>query len=152
MTCDTIISPNVEWSLEPSTWFGQTLLTVTVWFILLQIFSRAVASTITIWLYTFITFIFFHAILGDPFNPDYSGMTFWEQMMIQLSGSSGMTFFTIFPIALFLCAARFSHFTNIFFVANLFSLVFSVGPKVLMYIKYRRTIKETEEPKKKISQ
>ncbi|KAH9385889.1 uncharacterized protein NEMAJ01_0785 [Nematocida major] len=141
MTCEAYISPNVEWSLEPSTWFGQTLLTGTVWFILTQIFTKQVAWSLTIWLYNIVTFVFFHAILGDPFNPDFSGLTFWEQLMIQLKGSSGMSFFTLFPIMLFLCAARLAKFNNALFVVNFLSLVFVVLPKVLVYVMYYRKAK-----------
>ncbi|KAI5186137.1 hypothetical protein NEHOM01_1302 [Nematocida homosporus] len=154
MTCEAFISPNVEWSLEPSTWFGQTLLTATVWFILYQIFSKTTAWTLTIWLYNIVTFVFFHAILGDPFNQEYSGFTFWEQLMIQLKGSSGMTFFTVFPIVLFLCGARLAKFNNFLFVINLSSLIIAVLPKLIIYIRYYRQAKcpqstRSSKPKRK---
>ncbi|KAI5179763.1 hypothetical protein NEOKW01_0226 [Nematocida sp. AWRm80] len=136
MTCESYISPNVQWSQEPSTWFGQTVLTGTIWFIFTQIFSKSVAWTCTIWLYNIITFIFFHAILGDPFNQEYSGITFWEQLTIQLKGSSGMTFYTLFPIVLFLSSIRLTHFNNILFLFNLVSLLIVILPKVIIYIRY----------------
>ncbi|KAI5171153.1 hypothetical protein NEFER03_0555 [Nematocida sp. LUAm3] len=149
MTCESFISPNVEWSLEPSTWFGQTLLTATVWLILYQIFSKTAAWTLTIWLYNIITFVFFHAILGDPFNQDYSGMTFWEQLMIQLKGSPGMTFFTLFPIVLFLCGVRLSKFNNFLFISNFLSLVLVVAPKLYIYVKYYRKHSKASKRKDK---
>jgi len=150
MTCESYISPNVEWSQEPSTWFGQSLLTATSLFILCQIFSKPVAWSIAIFLYNTITFIFFHAILGDPFNQEYSGMSFWEQLMIQLNGSSGMTFFTVFPIFLFLLAARLAQFSNILFALNFLSLATVITPKILVYMKYynvKNTRKEQEKKK-----
>ncbi|KAI5137991.1 hypothetical protein NEAUS06_2430 [Nematocida ausubeli] len=149
MTCEAYISPNVEWSLEPSTWLGQTLLTGTVLFILTQIFSKPTAWSLTICLYNVITFVFFHAILGDPFKPEYSGLTFWEQLMIQLKGSSGMSFFTLFPVMLFLCGARLAGFSNFFFLVNFLSLVLVVTPKIYVYaLHYRKT---QQEKKKKVN-
>ncbi|KAI5192301.1 hypothetical protein NEMIN01_1930 [Nematocida minor] len=148
MTCEAYISPNVEWSLEPSTWLGQTLLTGTVWFILRQIFTKPIAWTLTIWLYNIVTFVFFHAILGDPFNPEYSGLTFWEQLMIQLKGSSGMSFFTLFPVMLFLCGARLAKFNNALFILNFISLILVVTPKIIIYVMYYYKTKQEQEKKK----
>ncbi|EIJ87296.1 hypothetical protein NEPAR06_2059 [Nematocida parisii] len=150
MTCEAYISPNVEWSLEPSTWFGQTLLTGTVLFILTQMVSKSIAWTVTIWLYNIITFVFFHAILGDPFNPEYSGLTFWEQLMIQLKGSSGMSFFTLFPVVLFLCGARFAKFSNFLFIVNFISLVLVVAPKMLVYMVYYRKTKNEKKKRENV--
>lgn len=148
MTCEAYISPNVEWSLEPSTWFGQTLLTGTVWFILTQIFTKPIAWTLTIWGYNIITFVFFHAILGDPFNPEYSGLTFWEQLMIQLKGSSGMSFFTLFPVMLFLCGARLAKFNNALFILNFISLILVVTPKIIVYVMYYNKAKKQQKKEK----
>lgn len=156
MTCEAYISPNVEWSLEPSTWFGQTLLTGTVWFILTQIFTKPIAWTLTIWSYNIVTFVFFHAILGDPFNSEYSGLTFWEQLMIQLKGTSGMSFFTLFPVMLFLCGARLAKFNNALFVLNFISLVLVVTPKLIIYVMYYYKSKEeknkVQKPRRKKSE
>ncbi|KAI5191168.1 hypothetical protein NECID01_1337 [Nematocida sp. AWRm77] len=138
MTCESYISPNVEWSLEPSTWIGQTLLVATGWFIFYQLSSKTIAWSCTIVLYNIITFLFFHAILGDPFNQEYSSLTFWEQLMIQLEGSSGMIFFTVFPILLFLCGVRFSNYSTVALVINSISLVIVLLPKVRVFIKYYR--------------
>lgn len=138
MNTELYVSPNVEWSLEPSTWFGQSLLVVAVLLALLQIFETQMAWSLTIWTYNTVTFIFFHAILGDPFNADYSAITFWEQLMIQLKGSSGMTFFTAFPILLFLAGARIAKFNNFVFLLNFLSLLSVVIPKLLVYIRYHK--------------
>lgn len=138
MNADLYVSPNVEWSLEPSTWFGQSLLVVAVLLALLQIFETQVAWSLTIWTYNMVTFIFFHAILGDPFNAEYSTITFWEQLVIQLKGSSGMTFFTAFPILLFLAGARIAKFNNSLFLLNFFSLMSVIIPKFLVYIRHQK--------------
>lgn len=153
MTYESYISPNVEWSLEPSTWIGQTLLVATGWFIFYQLSSTTVAWCCTIFLYNAITFLFFHAILGDPFNQEYSSLTFWEQLMIQLNGSSGMIFFTLFPILLFFCGVRFSHFNTFGFCLSLSSLLVVLAPKVLVFVKHyqskSRSLAKKGKPKKK---
>ncbi|OAG29018.1 hypothetical protein NEDG_01157 [Nematocida displodere] len=112
-------------------------------------FSKQATWSITIWMYNIITFVFFHAILGDPFNLEYSGLTFWEQLMIQLKGSSGITFFTAFPIVLFLFGARIAQFNNVLFLFNLLSLIIVICPKVLLYIKYYRKHKNKKHQKKR---
>lgn len=139
MACESYISPNVEWSLEPSTWFGQTLLTFTVQFVFSQIFSRQVSWTLTIVIYNLVTFLFFHAIMGDPFNQEYAHFTFWEQLVDQLEDSSAKTFFLTFPIVLFLLGTRFARFNNVFFTINLLSVLLVVVPKLPFLIKKVRS-------------
>lgn len=143
MTCESYISPNVEWSLEPSTWFGQTLLTFTAWFIFSQIFSVQMSWTLTIVIYNLVTFVFFHAIIGDPFNQEYAHFTFWEQLEDQLDDSNARTFFLTFPIVLFLIGARFGRFSNVYFFVSLISVLLVVVPKLPFYIRKYRARNDT---------
>jgi ORMDL family len=148
MTCESYISPNVEWSQEPSTWFGQTLLVLTGLFIFSQIFSPQLSWTLTIVTYNLVTFVFFHAIIGDPFNQEYAHFTFWEQLVDQMEDSNAKSFFLAFPIVLFILGTRFGGFSNLFFMVNLSSLLLVVVPKLPFFIrKYKRHSAEATDKK-----
>lgn len=124
------VSQNVSWTLKKGSWVAHFLITGLITLLFTQMFGKNLGLQISVITYNVCSFIFFHWIIGDPFNADYKEYTFWEQMATQLEDSSSLIFMALYPIFLFLFVHRSVEWnTKLFFIAFI-SLMFVVIPKL----------------------
>lgn len=97
-----IISDNISWTVQKGSWITHIVVTVLFLLVFRTLLNPNLAWQFTVLFYNFATFIFFHWIVGDPFDHDYYDCTFWEQMNEQLSATSSMVFLGAFPVVLFM--------------------------------------------------
>lgn len=100
------VSQNISWTLEKCSTIVHILVTVAVNLIFRTFFKPTTAWALTVLAYNCTTFLFFHWIVGDPFDHSFSDCTFWEQMTEQLGYSQGMYFMTVFPVMLFIVSSH----------------------------------------------
>lgn len=124
------ISSNVSWTIQKGSWLVHFVITGLITLLFTQAFGRNKGLQLALILYNCSSFLFFHWIVGDPFNSEYKDFTFWEQMNIQLEDSSSLTFMALYPIVLFFAVHRLVEWEkSLFFIASI-SLLFVVIPKL----------------------
>lgn len=127
---DVYLSQNVSWTIQKGSWVIHFLLTFIFWIMLSQIFGHTIGCQLTVIMYNVCTFIFFHWIVGDPFDNSYRDFTFWEQMSEQLQHSSTLIFMSIYPVILFMAASRAVIWNPKLLTIAVISLGFVVVPKL----------------------
>ncbi|KAG0418628.1 hypothetical protein EQH57_0709 [Dictyocoela roeselum] len=134
------LSQNIAWTITKGSWLTHIFLTLAINTLLSHIFGKNKGLQATILCYNIITFIFFHWILGDPFNSQYNNHTFWEQLTEQLENSPESLFFLgIYPIALFIFCNHVVDWDGILFYLCVASLGLVVLPK-LEFMHLRRVL------------
>ena len=124
------ISSNVSWTIQKGSWLVHFVITGLISLTFIQIFGRNKGLQLALISYNCISFLFFHWIVGDPFNSEYKDFTFWEQMTIQLEDSSSLTFMALYPVILFFAVHRSVEWEKPLFVIATISLLFVVIPKL----------------------
>ena len=127
---DAYLSQNISWTIQKGSWIMHLILTFIFWIMLSQIFGRAIGWQLTVITYNVCTFIFFHWIVGDPFDNSYRDFTFWEQMAVQLQHSSTLIFMSIYPVILFMVVSRVVIWNPKMLIVAIISLSFVVIPKL----------------------
>lgn len=125
-----VVSQNISWTIQKGSWIIHFILTALFWIVFSQIFGFSTAWQLTVITYNVITFIFFHWIVGDPFDASYRDFTFWEQMAVQLGQSSTLKFMSVYPVLLFMLVTRMVKWDAKLFCAAVISLVLVVVPKL----------------------
>jgi len=124
------VSQNVAWTDQKGSWLIHMTITFLLLVILAQIFGINKAIQLTILFYNCITFIFFHWIIGDPFEERFEGHTFWEQMTEQLEYSESTLFVGLYPAIIFIIGNHLVVWNKVIFYASLFSLCLVMIPKL----------------------
>lgn len=124
------ISSNVSWTVQKGSWMIQIIVTVLISMLFTQLFGSNLGLQVSTIFYNICSFIFFHWIIGDPFDTAYKECTFWEQMAIQLEDSSTLTFMALYPVLFFMFVHRMVVWnTKLFYIACI-SLTLVVIPKL----------------------
>jgi hypothetical protein len=124
------VSQNVAWTFQKGSWMAHIMVTIIAKLVYSTFFSSSTSWQLTILTYNISTFIFFHWIIGDPFDHTFYGCTFWEQMTEQLENTYSMLFLWIYPIILFIVGAHMIKANTIMFYLCVFSLCLVVIPKM----------------------
>ncbi|KAI5168554.1 hypothetical protein PAEPH01_0227 [Pancytospora epiphaga] len=127
---NVVISQNISWTIQRGSWAIHFILTIAFLLTFSQIFGHSTAWQATVIAYNFVTFIFFHWIVGDPFDASYRDFTFWEQMAVQLGQSSTLKFMSLYPVLQFMLVTRLVNWDIRLFVLAVVSLVLVVVPKL----------------------
>lgn len=122
-------SDNISWTVQKGSWITHITVTFLLLLVCRTFFDHNLAWQITVLCYNITTFIFFHWIVGDPFDHNYYDCTFWEQMNEQLSATSSMVFLGFFPVVLFIICNHTVHWGRLFYPC-VFSLGLVVVPKL----------------------
>ncbi|TBT99871.1 ORM1-like protein [Hamiltosporidium tvaerminnensis] len=123
------VSQNVAWTLQKGSWITHITVTILVKVLYAQLFNPNLSWQLTILTYNFCSFIFFHWIIGDPFDHQYCGHTFWEQMTEQLENSPSLIFLCVYPVVLFIIGNHIVEWNAIMFYLCVFSLCIVIIPK-----------------------
>lgn len=124
-------SQNISWTLYPGSWLVHFIITFFIWTICGQLWGRAFAWQLTVLIYNATTFVFFHWIVGDPFDTAYREFTFWEQMAVQLGHTPSLLFMSFYPVLLFVVSTRMvAQWNTGLFWSAVVSLGFVVVPKL----------------------
>lgn len=124
------ISQNISWTIQKGSWMIHFILTGVFVSAFSQILGYSKAWQLTVITYNSTTFIFFHWIVGDPFDNSYRDFTFWEQMAEQLGQTSTLKFMSIYPVLLFMFVTRLVNWEFTYFILAVISLVLVVVPKL----------------------
>lgn len=124
------ISQNVSWTIQKGSWLIHFVMTGLFLVLYSQIFGFSKACQLTVITYNIATFIFFHLIVGDPFDNTYRNCTVWEQMAVQLNQSSTLKFMSTYPVLLFVLVTRLVEWSRVYFYIAFISLLFVVIPKL----------------------
>ncbi|KAI4291456.1 hypothetical protein PAPHI01_0730 [Pancytospora philotis] len=124
------VSQNISWTIQKGSWIIHFVLTGIFWASYSQLFGYAKAWQLTAITYNISTFIFFHWMIGDPFDATYRDFTFWEQMAVQLGQTSTLKFMAIYPVLLFMFVSRLVEWKVKYFIPGVISLVLVVVPKL----------------------
>jgi len=98
------VSSNISWTIQKGSWIAHIIITTLLSLLFVQLLGLNLGMQYAIITYNVCSFIFFHWIVGDPFNSDYKDCTFWEQMAIQLGHTSTLKFMALYPVAFFMIA------------------------------------------------
>ncbi|EPR78093.1 ORM1-like protein [Spraguea lophii 42_110] len=142
------VSQNVAWTFQRGSFISHILITFLVNILYAQLFSRNLSYQLTILTYNMATFIFFHCIIGDPFDSRYVTHTFWEQMVEQLDNTETVWFLGLFPVILFILGNHLVKWNNTMFILCFISLCMVMIPK-LGFMHRRRIISSKEHKKNK---
>ncbi|ELA42895.1 uncharacterized protein VICG_00210 [Vittaforma corneae ATCC 50505] len=124
------VSSNVAWTIQKGSWLIHFVLTGLLAMFLTQILGKNLGLQVSVISYNIGSFIFFHWIVGDPFNSKYNECTFWEQMAIQLGHSSSLIFLALYPVLLFMIVHRMVEWDMRLLIIAGISLLFVVIPKL----------------------
>jgi ORMDL family len=124
------ISENISWTVQKGASVMHFILTFLICLILTQAFGYNMAWQLTVIIYNILTFIFFHWIVGDPFDTNYRNYTFWEQITEQLEHSYSLIFMSVYPVLLFMAVNRIVVWNTWLFYIAVISLAFVVVPKL----------------------
>lgn len=123
------VSDNISWTVQKGSWITHITVTIVCLLILRTFFESHLALQLTVLIYNIGTFIFFHWIVGDPFDHNFYDCTFWEQMSEQLSDTSSMIFLGAFPVILFILCNHIVRWGKLFYPC-VFTLGLVVVPKL----------------------
>ncbi|KAG0438934.1 hypothetical protein DMUE_2782 [Dictyocoela muelleri] len=125
------LSQNIAWTITKGSWLTHIFLTISINTLFSNLFGKNKGLQTTIIVYNIITFIFFHWILGDPFNSQYNNHTFWEQLVEQLDNySESLLFLGVYPIVLFIICNHLVYWDSILFYLSVTSLGLVLIPKL----------------------
>lgn len=124
------ISSNVAWTYQKGSWLVHFLITGLITLLFTKFLGKNKGLQVALIFYNVSSFIFFHWIVGDPFNSKYKKFTFWEQMSVQLGDSSSLTFLSLYPIVLFFGVHRMVTWEKTYLILAIISLAFVVIPKL----------------------
>lgn len=124
------VSSNISWTIEKGSWIMHISLTVLITMFITQMFGKNLGLQLSVISYNIGSFIFFHWIVGDPFNAEYKEYTFWEQMAVQLGHSSSLIFLALFPVIFFMIVHRMVIWDMKLLIIAGISLLFVVVPKL----------------------
>ena len=127
---DAYLSQNVSWTIQKGSWLIHLIVTFILWITLSQIFGHSIGWQLTVITYNIVTFIFFHWIVGDPFDTSYREFTFWEQVTEQLEHSSTLIFMSVYPVILFMVVSRIVVWKIKLLIVAIISLALVVVPKL----------------------
>lgn len=131
-----VVSQNISWTIQKGSWLIHFVLTFLFWIVFSQIWGYSKGWQVSVICYNFITFFFFHWIVGDPFDTNYRGFTFWEQMAVQLGQTSTLKFMAIYPVLLFMFVNRLVDWDKKLLCIAVISLALVVVPKLgFMHLK-----------------
>ncbi|KAM0675026.1 ORM1-like protein 3 [Gurleya vavrai] len=125
----TDVSQNISWTMQKGSWVAHFIVTFLFLLVFRTFFSNHLAWQLTVFFYNTSTFIFFHWIVGDPFDHSYSDCTFWEQMCEQLPNSRSIVFLRVFPVLLFIVCNHMVEWGRLFYPCVI-SLCLVVVPKL----------------------
>lgn len=123
------LSQNIQWALQTKSWATHVLGTLGCLFLYLLFFDMNTGVQLTILTYNVTTFIFFHAIMGDPFDHRFKSCTFWEQMCEQVNNPRSLMFMSLYPCFLFALGSRLVEWNIVMFYLCVFSLCIVIIPK-----------------------
>lgn len=124
------ISSNISWTVQKGSSIAHVVITGLITLLFTKTFGKNKGLQLALIFYNFCSFLFFHWIIGDPFNAKFREFTFWEQMQAQLEDSSSLTFLSIFPIVLFFAVHRIVEWEKSLFIISSVTLLFVVVPKL----------------------
>lgn len=123
-------SDNIAWVLQKGSWILHFVLTFLIYTVLGQIVSYNKSLQLTLITYNIVTFIFFHWIVGDPFDKNYREFTFWEQLSEQIDANSTLIFMSVYPIILFTIVSRCVKWNIYLYIISLITLFLVTIPKL----------------------
>ncbi|RVD91762.1 ormdl family protein [Tubulinosema ratisbonensis] len=131
------LSQNIAWTTFKGSCLIHPLVTASTSTLFAMILGWNLAMQLTVVFYNFITFIFLHWIIGDPFEDENCLLTFWEQMVEQIGSSDCMMFMLAYPCLLFVFTNWFVVWNDYLFFVAVFSLCLVVIPKLRFMHKKR---------------
>ncbi|OQS55048.1 hypothetical protein EHP00_1808 [Ecytonucleospora hepatopenaei] len=123
-------SENISWALQKGSWILHFILTFIIYTIFEQLFNYNLSLQLTLISDNVLTFIFFHWIVGDPFDKNYREFTFWEQLSEQMEANSTLIFMSLYPIGLFMIVSRFVKWNLKLYFISLVTLILITVPKL----------------------
>lgn len=96
------VSSNVSWTIQKGSWLIHFLVTGLLTLLFVQLLGKNLGLQWALISYNVGSFIFFHWIVGDPFNAEFKDCTFWEQMALQLGHSTSLKFMALYPVLFFM--------------------------------------------------
>ena len=129
-TSKVYYSDNISWALQKGTWILHFIVTFILYVILGQFVSYNVSMQLTVISYNLLTFVFFHWIVGDPFDKNYREFTFWEQLSEQMEANSTLLFMSMYPIIMFMIVSRYIVWNTILYIVALITLFLVTIPKL----------------------
>ncbi|KRH94595.1 putative membrane protein [Pseudoloma neurophilia] len=124
------LSQNIAWTVHKGAMVAHSLIIFLGYLILRSLLnSNNTALMVTPLFYNITTLIFFHLIVGDPFDSNYGALSFWEQMVEQIGYRSTTMFFMVCPIGLFFIINHLVEWNIIMYVLNIISLIIVVIAK-----------------------
>lgn len=124
------LSQNIAWTVHKGAIISHILIIFLGYLILRSLLDcNNTALMATPMLYNLITLIFFHLIVGDPFDSSFGALSFWEQMVEQIGYQSSTLFFMACPIVLYFIVSHVVEWNMIFYVLNILSLFLVVIAK-----------------------
>lgn len=124
------LSQNIAWTVHKGSFIAHISVVMIGHSILRFVFTKEMAYQVTPLLYNVITFVFFHLIVGDPFDTRFNDHSFWEQMVEQLGYGTTTIFFMVFPIVMFILINHLVVWNVYLFYLNILSLILVVVPKL----------------------
>lgn len=118
------LSQNIAWTVHKGAMLAHSLIIFLGYLILRSLLDcNNTALMVTPLFYNLITLIFFHLIVGDPFDSSFGTLSFWEQMVEQIGYRSTTMFFMLCPIGLFFIVNHIVVWNLTMYILNIISLV-----------------------------
>ncbi len=133
-------SSNISWTLQKGSWLIHFIMTALFYVLYSQFISNNLSYQLTILTYNISTFIFFHWIVGDPFDKNFREFTFWEQLQEQMENSNTLIFMALYPVILFMIINKLVIWDGTLYVMSWISLLMVVIPK-LSFMHMKRIFK-----------
>lgn len=125
------LSQNIAWTVHRGAFIAHILIIALGYFILRSLLNDSnLTLMLTPLFYNISTLIFFHLIVGDPFDPSYGGHSFWEQLIDQIGYHSSTIFFMACPIVLFFVVNHLVNWNVYLYGLNILSLIVVIIPKL----------------------
>lgn len=124
------LSSNISWTVQKGSWLSHIIITILLLLVFVQLLGKNLGLQYAVITYNVCSFIFFHWLIGDPFDSEYKDCTFWEQMAIQLGHSSTLKFMALYPVAFFMAVHSMVKWNKWLLIAAGISLTLVVIPKL----------------------
>ncbi|KAL6122203.1 hypothetical protein NUSPORA_00762 [Nucleospora cyclopteri] len=129
-TSTVCLSANISWTIQKGSWIMHPLLTFAIYLLTSYFFTSNYSLQLTLVSYNMITFIFFHWIVGDPFDKNNREFTFWEQVTEQIEAPSTLIYMSLFPVVLFMFVNRIVDWNIKMYILSVISLLLVTIPKL----------------------